>query len=169
MTEQTEQTEQTIDDGDVVAQIQLTPPVDGDQQPTDTTPPEDAPVDANAPEDATQEPEEDPESFPREYVQKLRQEAADARVKAKDRDDIAGRLHTAMVAATGRLADPTDLPFDEANLDDPEALRAAIDALLEAKPHLASRKPVGDVGQGNRGSAQAGNVDLAAILRSRAG
>jgi hypothetical protein len=38
-------------------------------------------------------------------------------------------------------------------MDDPEALAAAIDELLERKPHLASRKPVGDIGQGQRGAA----------------
>ena len=56
--------------------------------------------------------------------------------------------------ATGRLADPTDLEFDEDHLDDPDALAAAIDDLLARKPHLASRKPVGDIGQGQRGASR---------------
>lgn len=108
----------------------------------------------------------EPETFPREYVEKLRAEAAEARVKVKDRDDLAARLHTALVAATGRLADPEDLPFDQAHLDDPEALTAAVDALLEAKPHLASRKPTGDIGQGATTSPEA--FDLLAALRANA-
>lgn len=110
--------------------------------------------------------DEDADTFPRAYVDKLRKEAADARVKAKDRDEIAARLHTSLVAASGRLADPSDLPFDEAHLSDPDALTAALDELLARKPHLASRRPVGDIGQGV--SAVASSVDLAGILRASA-
>lgn len=113
-----------------------------------------------------QEPAEDADTFPRSYVDKLRKEAADARVKVKDRDDLAARLHSSLVAATGRLADPSDLPFDEAHLGDPDALTAAVDELLARKPHLASRRPVGDVGQGV--SVPASSVDLAGILRHNA-
>ena len=110
--------------------------------------------------------DEDADTFPRAYVDKLRKEAADARVKAKDRDEIAARLHTSLVAASGRLADPSDLPFDEAHLSDPDALTAALDELLARKPHLASRRPVGDIGQGV--SAVTSSVDLAGILRHNA-
>ena len=110
--------------------------------------------------------DDDADTFPRAYVDKLRKEAADARVKAKDRDEIAARLHTSLVAASGRLADPSDLPFDEAHLSDPDALTAALDELLARKPHLASRRPVGDIGQGV--SAVTSSVDLAGILRHNA-
>lgn len=106
------------------------------------------------------------EMFPRSVVEKLRKENAEARVKAKDRDDLAQRLHVALVAATGRLADPTDLEFDQTHLDDPDALTAAIDALVDRKPHLASRRPTGSIGQGV--SAPAHSVDLAGILRTNA-
>ena len=107
-------------------------------------------AEGDAPEDVatTDAPEDDAETFPREYVEKLRKENADARVKAKRADDLAARLHTALVAATGRLADPSDLPFDDAHLEDADALNAAVDALLARKPHLASRRPVGSIGQG---------------------
>lgn len=119
------------------------------------------------PEEAT---EPDPETFPKAYVQQLRTEAKDHRTKAKEAteraDALAKRLHTALVTATGRLADPTDLPYDAEHLDDPEALTAAIEDLLARKPHLASRKPVGQIGQGETGNS--GSVDLAALLRSRA-
>ncbi|QNK54290.1 hypothetical protein H7F30_12230 [Dermacoccus sp. PAMC28757] len=106
------------------------------------------------------------ETFPREYVEKLRKENADARVKAKRADDLAARLHTALVAATGRLADPSDLEFDDAHLDDADALNAAVDELLARKPHLASRRPVGSIGQG--ATAPADSVSLAGILRHNA-
>lgn len=109
---------------------------------------------------------EDSETFPREYVVKLREEAAKHRTRAGDRDTLAQRLHTALVTATGRLADPSDLPFDNAHLADPDALSAAVDNLLARKPHLATRRPVGDVGQGVTGSDS--SVDLAGMLRRNA-
>ncbi len=42
----------------------------------------------------------------------------------------------------------------------------AIDELLARKPHLASRRPTGEIGQG--ASPSATTVDLAAMLRQRA-
>lgn len=111
--------------------------------------------------------EGDPETFPRTYVEQLRKENAGYRERAGQADQLAQRLHSALVGATGRLADPTDLPFDAGHLDDPEALTAAIDALVERKPHLKSRRVVGDVGQG-AGGAKAGDVNLADLLRARA-
>ncbi|MGO4491147.1 hypothetical protein AB4Y86_03490 [Arthrobacter sp. 2YAF22_2] len=122
----------------------------------------DTPEDTGAPEAPSEG-----DTFPRDYVEKLRKESAGYRDKAKRVDDLAARLHTALVAATGRLADPEDLPFDESRLDDPAALTAAVDDLLARKPHLASRKPRGDVGQGTVSGAS-DTVDLAGILRSRA-
>lgn len=89
--------------------------------------------------------------FPRQVVEDLRKENGKYRQRAQLADTYAQRLHTELVRATGRLADPTDLPFSEDNLADPDNIVAAIDELLEAKPHLATRRPVGDIGQGNRG------------------
>ena len=106
------------------------------------------------------------DTFPREYVEKLRKEAGDHRARAKDRDELARRLHRELVAKLDRLQDPEDLDFNEEHLTDPEALKSAVDALLEAKPHLASRRPRGNIGQGVNSTAT--TVDLAALLRSRA-
>ena len=118
--------------------------------------------------EATEEaPEKDVEDvFPREVVEELRRENAKYRQRAKDADTLAQRLHIKLVRATGRLADPSDLPFEEAHLADPEALAAAVTELLDRKPHLASRRPAGDIGQGPHATAS-GNVSLADILRSR--
>ena len=129
-------------------------------------PPEE-PQDAQDAQEASQEAQEDAETFPRAYVEKLRQEAADARVRAKRADDLARELFTARVAATGRLADPNDLPFDDALLADMPALEAAIDELVAQHPHYAARRPRGDVGQGATGSDD-GTVNLAGLLRARA-
>lgn len=119
--------------------------------------------------DQDAEPDDDAETFSRPYVERLRRENQKYRDQAKTADGLAQRLHTALVAATGKLADPTDLEFDAAHLDETDgtdALAAAIDDLIERKPHLASRRPVGDIGQGATRSSE--TVDLAGILRARA-
>lgn len=110
---------------------------------------------------------DDDETFPRSVVEKLRQENGKYRQRAGQADAYAARLHTELVRATGRLADPADLEFDAAHLDDAEALTGAIDALLTDKPHLASRTPRGDIGQGQRGPAS-GSFSLLDTLKSLA-
>ena len=129
-------------------------------------PPEEVETETATEETETDAEPEDAETFTREYVENLRDESAKYRTRAKDRDDLAERLHTSLVAATGRLADPSDLTFDNDHLTDPDALTTAIDDLLTRKPHLGSRKPSGDIGQGATGSTEA--VDLAGMLRARA-
>lgn len=109
---------------------------------------------------------EEPETFPRSYVEDLRQENGKYRQRAQQADTYAQRLHTELVRATGRLADPTDLPFDAEHLDDADKLAGAIDELLASKPHLASRRPTGDIGQGDRGPAS-GSFSLLGMLKER--
>lgn len=120
-------------------------------------------------QDTTETPEgntsEEQETFPREYVQDLREENKRYRLRAKQADDLAARLHTQLVSQDGRLQDPTDLPFNETHLEDPEAMSAAIDDLLTRKPHLKARRVAGDVGAGTRGSASPGEVDLIGIMK----
>ena len=116
-----------------------------------------------APDDV--EDTEQPDTFPRKVVEELRRESAKYRDRAKRADELAERLHRSLVERTGRLADPADLPFDAAHLDDQEALDGAIEALLAEKPHLASRRPRGDVGQGAR--PEKDGVSLGSLLRAR--
>ncbi|MDC8982551.1 hypothetical protein PR370_15825 [Mycobacterium marinum] len=110
---------------------------------------------------------EQQDTFPRSYVEELSQENGRYRQRAQQADQLAQRFHIELVRATNRLADPTDLPFNTDHLDDPAALTVAIDDLLAWKPHLANRRPVGDIGQGPMSVASA-NFDMAAILRQRA-
>jgi hypothetical protein len=136
---------------------------------TDVEPPEDSAV-ADTPttdaEDADEvQGDDERDTFPRAYVEELRRENARYRERARNADNYAKRLHTELVRATGRLADPTDLEFAEEHLDDPDALVATLDDLLTRKPHLASRRPTGEIGQGATSSAS--TVDLAALLRRR--
>ncbi|TDK91548.1 hypothetical protein EI067_22880 [Mycobacterium paragordonae] len=116
--------------------------------------------------DGDQSEVQEPDTFPRSYVEELRQENGKYRQRAQQADAYGRRLHTELVRATGRLADPTDLPFNAEHLDDADKLANAVSQLLERKPHLANRRPVGDIGQG--ASVSASTVDLAAILRQRA-
>ncbi len=113
--------------------------------------------------DSDSESESEPDTFDRAYVEKLRQENGRYRQRAQRADNLAHRLHTALVEQTGKLADPTDLPFDEDHLDDADSLTAAIDELLTAKPHLAARRIAGDIGQG--ASKPSDGVNLLNILR----
>lgn len=106
------------------------------------------------------------DTFDRSYVEKLRKENAKYRDRAKRTDELAHRLQTALVAADGRLADPEDLPYEDAYLDDPEALQDAITDLIRRKPGLRSRKFTGDVGAGDRGSKHKAPVDLLQIMKS---
>lgn len=130
--------------------------------PTPQTPPGDAPPASPG----------EPETFDRAYVERLREEAAGQRTKAKRADALAGRLTAAYAAATGRLADPDDLPYSDDLLDadglvDPAKIDAAVDDLLGRKPHLASRRPSGAVDQGARDADD--GFSLAGLLRAGAG
>lgn len=122
--------------------------------------------------DAIRTPDEQPDVFPREYVEKLRRESAGYRERArqvdeveKRADELARRLHAALVAADGRLADPSDLPFDPAHLDGADSLKSAIADLVAAKPHLKARRVAGDIGAGYRGDSPAPRVDLLQIMK----
>lgn len=99
-------------------------------------------------------------------MEKLRDENAKYRQRARQADELGQRLHTELVRATGRLADPSDLAYSEEHLADPDALAAAIDELLTRKPHLATRRPTEEIRQVATPSSPL--VDLAATLRQRA-
>lgn len=136
---------------------------------------EPAPSDAVTPESVEDAPESQPgadnDVFPRSYVEELRGEAAKHRERAKNAEEraeaLAKRLHLALVRAAGKLENAADLPFDPEHLADDEKLSAALDALLADKPYLKARKPVGDIGQGDRGG-QPEPVSLLGLLRGRA-
>lgn len=133
----------------------------------------DTPLD-NAPAESNGEPsieKDQAELFDADYVAKLRNEAAEHRVKAKRSDDLARQLVRALTKADGRLIDADDLAYDSAYLDDDglvdvDKVTAAIDALVERKPHLAAQRPTSTLPQGAR--PEPDRVDLHGILRSNA-
>lgn len=143
-----------------------------------TDPPEAAtpPDGATPPAESTEQPAEvmpgASEDDLRAEVRRLRDESSAQRVKGKQADTLAARLVEAYAAATGLLADPTDLRaevatlLDDDGLPDPAKVREAVEALLTAKPHLASRTPRGNVEQGARDDAA--DVSLTGLLRAGA-
>jgi type IV secretory pathway VirB10-like protein len=150
MTEETttEVHDEPVDDIEATSDVPETPP--------DVESEESSPI-------SDQETPDEPETFSREYVEKLRQENGKYRQLARESDSLATRLHTELVRATGRLADPTDLPFDAEHLEVSDNLSLAIDELLAAKPHLAARRPIGDIGQGATPSTE--SVSLLGLLK----
>ena len=104
---------------------------------------------------------EQADTFSREYVEQLRQENAGHRTKLRG---VQERLHRVLVEQTGQLADPADLQFDAGHLDDADALAAAIEQLLTARPHLRARRfDPGAAAQGPK--ADDGQVNLAELMR----
>jgi hypothetical protein len=116
-------------------------------------------------------PEIEPDTFPRSYVEELRAEAAEHRLRAKEADRLRDALRTAVLARAcdGILHDPLPWSDDfdgEDGLPDPEKVREAAEGLAAEKPHLARVR--GDAGQGFRGDESDAVVDLAELLRNGA-
>lgn len=114
---------------------------------------------------ADQEQDEQQQTFDRAYVEKLRKESAKYRDKAKRTEELEKRLHHALVAKDGRLADPDDLEFNPDHLDNPEALSNAISNLVAKKPGLRAQRLSGDVGAGVREKPKPPTTDLLAIMK----
>lgn len=114
---------------------------------------------------ADQEQDEQQQTFDRAYVEKLRKESANYRDKAKRAQELEQRLHNALVAKDGRLADPADLEFDPDHLDNPEALSNAISNLVAKKPGLRAQRLSGDVGAGVREKPKPPTTDLLSIMK----
>lgn len=124
-----------------------------------------------APDDEQADDEDhDGDTFPRPYVERLRARSAGYRTAAKESAARVGELErdlfTERVRALDVLADPADLPFTAELLDDPDALRAAVDALVSKSPHYRRRgiASARDTGSRERGDAR-DTVSLTGIMR----
>lgn len=132
----------------------------------------DAPTETEQDESTTDE----PDTFPRAYVEQLRDESARYRQRAGRADELHRRLveTTIRTAAADHLADPAELTLFAAEADlldddgypDADLIVTAAKALVAQRPHLAPRRPRGDIGQG--ATATDDPTNLAGILRSRA-
>ena len=104
-------------------------------------------------------------------MKRLRERSAGYRARAKDAEartaELERALFTERVRALDVLADPSDLPFDAALLEDPDALRAAADDLVARRPHYRRRGVA--AGTGSREEAAAGSgVSLLGLMRGGA-
>ena len=136
-----------------------------DQQPTDQDTP-DRETEEHDENDVSRETSESEDPPEKSEVGKLRRESANYRTRLRESekraDELARELVAARIRESGRLADPTDLEPDPALLED-GALDAAIDDLIERKPHLKARS-FGNVGQHERSTAD--GVSLGSLLRN---
>lgn len=129
-------------------------PVSTDGQPAPTEPqveppddPEDRDDSGDEHEDTPAEDDGDPldegDTFPRPYVQRIRDRSAGYRKRANAAEARTGELEAALwserVRALGVLADPDDLAYSAELLDDPDAMADAVQALVTRKPHLRRR------------------------------
>lgn len=136
-------------------------PTDDEQQPAENVSREtdEQPADSEESEDETA-------GDDTSEIGKVRREAARYRTKLRDAekrvDELSRRLVAARVKESGRLADPDDMPYDESLLDD-DKLTAAIDDLIERKPHLKARS-FGNVGQHDQKRGE--SVSLGSLLRA---
>lgn len=108
-----------------------------------------------------EEAQEEPESFPRAYVEELRAESAANRVKGKRAEALEGALQALAVQhyARGVLADTTALQWSaelagEDGLPDGGKIKSAAEALVAARPSLG--RPQGNVLQGDHGAIGTG-------------
>ena len=142
-----------------------------DEQTTDEQTQHEQADDTTATDEPVDHDEPQGDTFSRDYVQRLRGEAARHRREKQETheraDALSRQLWTARVEQDGRLADATDLPYDPDMLTDgapdPEQLAEAVDDLLARKPHLAKRKATGGFGQGDPNRDDP--ASLAGILR----
>lgn len=111
-------------------------------------------------------------TFDREYVQRLRSESAGHRTRAKEAEDAVDELRRELwgyqVAATGLLADPDDLPYDAEAAGDPEAVKAAAEALIERKPHMRRTGTGGPLPDAAGKAPGTGGVSWSSLLRDGA-
>ena len=137
---------------------------------------EPAPAEAPAEDPAGTEPAEDDEddedgdTFPRSYVKRLRERSAGYRARAKDAEartaELERALFTERVRALDVLADPTDMPFSADMLDDPDALRDAVDSLVASRPHYRRRGVA--TGTGSHEEHAGPGVSLLGLMRGGA-
>lgn len=124
------------------------------------------------PNATTDDPEGEGTTFDREYVQQLRSEAAGHRRRATEAEQavegLRRKLWSHEVAALGLLADPEDLPYDSEAAGDPEAVKAAAEALIARKPHMARTSTSGPLPDAADREPSPGGISWSAMLRGGA-
>lgn len=110
------------------------------------------------------DPDDDSDTFPREYVERLRRENQTYRDRARAAESTAWR---ALVESTGLVVNADEVPRpDGAALDLDGALAAAREAIA-ARPYIAARRARGNIGQ-HEGPGSTTAVSLSSLLRAGA-
>lgn len=119
----------------------------------------------NGADEATEDqtPDETPEEDPRDQrIAELEMALAAASAQV---DALSQGLFASQVDATGRLIDPGSMPYAPELLNAPEALDAAITALLLSSPWMGKVQVSGDVDQDARDEVTPPAPNLLSILK----
>lgn len=111
------------------------------------------------------------DTFPRSYVQRLRERSNGYRLQLREREsDVAALQRQLFAERLQRLdlvVDADAVAFDPALLDEPNALQEHVEQLLDAKPYLRKRKVSGNIGQ-HSNTSDKGGFSLLDAMRANA-
>lgn len=129
---------------------ELPPTPETPPQPSEEAPPAEEVEEVEVEES---EGEELRQSFDRDYVERLRGKSAGYRLRMKEAEskveNLQRALFTERLQRLDTVVDTDAVPYDPDLLDDSDALREAVEELLESKPYLRKRRAGGDIGQHN--------------------
>lgn len=115
---------------------------------------------------------DDDDTFPRSYVQRLRERSNGYRLQLRERESDVDRLQRQLFAERLQrldlVVDHDAVPYDPALLDDDDALQEHVEGLLAAKPYLRKRKVSGNIGQHSSNGVGGSSVSLMDKLRHNA-
>lgn len=132
---------------------ELPPTPETPPQPSEEAPPAEEVEEVEEVEVEESEGEELRQSFDRDYVERLRGKSAGYRLRMKEAEskveNLQRALFTERLQRLDTVVDTDAVPYDPDLLDDSDALREAVEELLESKPYLRKRRAGGDIGQHN--------------------
>src|SRR5690625_2805680 len=112
------------------------------------------------------------DTFPRSYVQRLRERSNGYRLQLRERESEVDKLQRQLFAERLQrldlVVDHDAVPYDPALLDDDDALQEHIEGLLADKPYLRKRKVSGNIGQHSSNGVGGSSVSLMDKLRHNA-
>lgn len=113
----------------------------------------------------------DDDTFPRSYVQRLRERSNGYRLQLRERESevaaLQRQLFTERLQRLDLVVDVDAVAFDPALLDEPNALQEHVEQLLDAKPYLRKRKVSGNIGQ-HSNTSDKGGFSLLDAMRANA-
>lgn len=130
-----------------------------------TEPTEPGEPQAAEPEPAEPEPaDENSDTFPREYVERLRRENQTYRDRAREAESTAWR---ALVESTGLVINADEVPRPDGAALTLDGAETAASEAIGARPYIAARRARGNIGQ-HEGPGASSAVSLSSLLRQGA-